>query len=84
VAKFNNRNASKNRFVGGSASNIELVGSSWGQNGNIAYSNTSSSVTVNSNTQVTLASSGRIRFSNNFTYDYSGSKIVSLSDCSWY
>jgi hypothetical protein len=86
VAKFNNRNASKNRFVGGSTSSIQLVGSSWGQNGNIAYSNTLSTVTVNTNTQATLASSGTIRFlsNNNITFDYSGSKIVSLSDCSWY
>lgn len=84
VGKFYTRNTQNNRFLGGSSSHLDLYGSFWGQNSSVGYSNTSSTVTVNSNTQVNIISSGTIRFIiNDVTYNYSGSKTVLLTECSW-
>ncbi|HTE12466.1 MAG TPA: hypothetical protein VK645_15890 [Chitinophagaceae bacterium] len=84
VAKFYSRHPQYNRFVGGNSSHINLYSNSFGSNGTITFSNTLTHVTVNSNTQATISSSGAIRFLNvNVTFDYSGSKSVSLSEVDW-
>lgn len=83
VGKFFKRNTQNNRFLGLQGSSIMLVLSNWGQNGTVAWSNQIHTGIVNSNTQMTLSSSGRITFPNTEHYDYSGSKVVNLSDCHW-
>ena len=83
VGRFYKKNSQNNHFVGLQGSSLTLVLSNWGGNGDVAWSNTVSTGTVNSNTQMTLNSSGRITFANTDHYDYAGSKIVSMSDCYW-
>lgn len=85
LGKFNSRRPERNRFLGGYISNIILAWNKWGSNGNVAYFNTSSTVTVNSNTRCTLASSGSIKFlnHNNDIAHYSGTRSVMLSECYW-
>lgn len=86
VAKFNNRNADKNRFLGRAnyGSNINLYWNSWGENGTVGWSNTTFSYTINSNTNLTITAAGSIRFFvNDRIFNYSGAKSVLLSEPSW-